>query len=192
MDTVTSPHALNPLPPAYPSDWIDQVELVNGLKVTIRPILPEDASQLQEGYRRLSAQSRYLRFLQSAPEISPQLAQEFSNLDYHTRMALVAEIESGEEQRLIGVARYGMLGPEYPDSAECGIVVGDDYQQQGLGTMLMERLARYAYLHGIKQFLGTVHITNATMLRFVKRAGLPYERTIIEPGIWEVRVQLGG
>jgi hypothetical protein len=56
----------------------------------------------------------------------------------------------------------------------------------------MNRLGRFAAAQGIKMFIGTVHMTNAAMLRFIKRAGLPYDRTIIEPGIWEVRVQVGG
>ena len=64
--------------------------------------------------------------------------------------------------------------------------------KRGLGSILMNRLGQFAATQGIKMFIGTVHMTNTAMLRFIKRAGLPFEKSIIEPGIWEVRVQLGG
>jgi acetyltransferase len=180
------------IPQNYPSDWVEEVVLQNDLQVTVRPIRPDDAIRLQEGFKRLSSQSRYLRFLETSNELSDKQARELSELDYDTRMALVAEIAADERVVLVGVARYARLTPEHPDWAECAIVVADEIQKRGLGSLLMNRLGQYAARHGVKVFVGTVHLTNTTMLRFIKRAGLPYEKTIIEPGIWEVRVQLRG
>ena len=180
------------IPADYPWEWVEQVQLKNGLLVTIRPIRPNDAPQLQAGYRQLSSHSRYMRFFRSSNELSDEEANELANIDYHSRMAFVAEVETDEGPTLIAVARYATLGPERPGVAESGVIVGDEIQKRGLGTILMDRLGRYALEHGINLFVGTVHVTNSTMLRFIKRAGLPYERKIIEPGIWEVRVKLGG
>ena len=192
MELATTLDEVNETPENYPWDWVEDVTLLNDLQVTIRPIRPDDAARLQEGFKRLSPQSRYLRFLETSNELSDKQARELSNLDYDTRMALVAETATDEGVVLIGVARYATLAPEHPDWAECAIVVADEVQQRGLGSLLMNRLGRYAVNHGVKVFVGTIHLTNTTMLRFIKRAGLPYEKTIIEPGIWEVRVQLGG
>lgn len=183
---------VNEIPDNYPWDWVEVVALQNDLQVTVRPIRPDDAIRLQEGFKRLSSQSRYLRFLETSNELSDKQARELSELDYDTRMALVAEIATDEGVVLVGVARYATLTPEHPDWAECAIVVADEIQQRGLGSLLMNRLGRYAANHGVRVFVGTVHLTNTTMLHFIKRAGLPYEKTIIEPGIWEVRVQLSG
>ena len=192
MELPTILDEVNETPENYPWDWVEDVTLLNDLQVTIRPIRPDDAARLQEGFKRLSPQSRYLRFLETSNELSDKQARELSNLDYDTRMALVAETTTDEGVFLVGVARYATLAPEHPDWAECAIVVADEIQQRGLGSLLMNRLGRYAVNHGVKVFIGTIHLTNTTMLRFIKRAGLPYEKTIIEPGIWEVRVQLGG
>jgi len=192
MELPTTFDAVNETPENYPWDWVEEIALQNDLQVTIRPIRPDDAARLQEGFKRLSPQSRYLRFLETSNELSDKQAWEFSNLDYDSRMALVAETTTIEGVVLIGVARYARLGPEHPDWAECAIVVADEIQKRGLGSLLMNRLGQYAARHGVKVFVGTIHLTNTTMLRFIKRAGLPYEKTIIEPGIWEVRVQLGG
>jgi acetyltransferase len=192
MELPTTLDEVNETPENYPWDWVEDVTLLNDLQVTIRPIRPDDAARLQEGFKRLSPQSRYLRFLETSNELSDKQARELSNLDYDTRMALVAETATDEGVVLVGVARYATLAPEHPDWAECAIVVADEIQQRGLGSLLMNRLGRYAVNHGVKVFVGTIHLTNTTMLRFIKRAGLPYEKTIIEPGIWEVRVQLGG
>ena len=192
MGLPTTIEQVHETPENYPWDWVENVNIHDDFQVTVRPIRPDDATRLQEGFRRLSPHSRYLRFLETSNEISDKQARELSNLDYDTRMALVAEMESKEGNILVGVARYARLVPEHPDWAECAIVVSDEIQQRGLGTLLMNRLGRYAASHGVKTFVGTVHLTNSTMLRFIKRAGLPYEKSIIEPGIWEVRVQLGG
>lgn len=192
MGLPTSRDEVKETPDNYPWDWVEDVALQNDLQVTIRPIRPDDAVRLQEGFQRLSSQSRYLRFLETSNELSDKQARELSDLDYDTRMAMVAEITTDEGVILIGVARYATLAPEHPDWAECAIVVADEFQQQGLGSLLMNRLGHYAAMHGVKIFVGTIHLTNSAMLRFIKRAGLPYEKSIIEPGIWEVRVQLGG
>ena len=191
MDLATSVEQEKQFPDNYPWDCVEQLTLPDNLQVTIRPIRPDDAIRLQEGFQRLSARSRYLRFLETSNALSDKQASELSNLDYDRQMALVAETTTDQGVILIGVARYARLGPDQPDSAECAIVVADDIQQHGLGSLMMNRLGHYAAAHGIKMFVGTVHLTNAAILRFIKRAGLPYQRTIIEPGIWEVRVQLG-
>jgi acetyltransferase len=192
MSLTASLDDISQVPENYPWDWLEKVQHIDNLEIYIRPIRPDDAKGLQEGFRRLSARSRYLRFLETANDLSDRQARELANLDYHDRMALVAEIDTDAGKHLIGVARYARLGLERPNSAECAIVVADEFQQRGLGSLLMNRLSRYAAAHGIHEFIGTIHVTNAAMLRFIKRAGLPYERSIIEPGIWEVRVKLGG
>lgn len=178
------------LPDAYPSDWIETVRLMDDTQILLRPIYPEDAPRLQEGFQRLSPRSIYLRFLEPYKELPGKLAQRLANLDYHTQMALVAEIHEDCQYLLIGVARYAMLERPGPRLAESAIVVVDEYQQRGLGRLLMNRLADYALQHGVDAFIATVHHTNREVLRFIEHGGLPVTRKIVEPGIWEIQVKL--
>ena len=67
----------------------ENIKLLDGRLVTLRPIRPEDAPLLQEGFARLSAQSIYLRFLKTATGLSDTQARQLATVDYIDRMALV-------------------------------------------------------------------------------------------------------
>lgn len=174
----------------YPQEWVEGIVLQDGTAVTIRPIRPEDAPKLQTAFKRLSTQSIYYRFLQVFEQLTDQQARDFADLDYHQRMALVAETQEAGESNLIGVARYVMLPGDEPGLAESAVVVIDEYQKRGLGSLLLRRLVRYALLHDVQTFLATVHLSNAQIMRFIQRSGFPAEKKMIEPGVWEIRIQL--
>jgi acetyltransferase len=172
----------------YPAEYIEEVTLKDGARVTIRPIRPDDAPLLQEGFKRLSPESIYLRFLEAYNEMTDEQAQEYATVDYQKRMALVGAVQEDGEERLVVVARYALIEKE-PGAAEAAIVVRDDYQRRGLGTIAMERLARYARDHGVDYFYGTILMSNFKILHFIERSGLPFDRKMLEPGTWEVRVR---
>jgi acetyltransferase len=178
------------LPANYPSEWIETVTLANSEMVTIRPILPGDAPRLQEGFTHLSSESIYYRFLDTAKQLSDKQANQLANLDYLIQMALVASIVEEGDERLVGVARYALVGEKEPGAAETAVVVRDDFQGRGLGTLLYERLIRYARQHGVKYFTSTIHQSNAKVMKFIRKSGLTFEREMIEPGVFLVRIFL--
>jgi acetyltransferase len=174
----------------YPSEYIEEIQLRDGTRVTLRPIRPEDASLLQEAFTRLSPQTIYMRFLEIFRHLSDEQARAFANVDYHSKMALVGEIQEDDRACLVVVARYAMIDPQEPGVAEAAIVVRDDFQNRGLGTIAMARLLKYAQAHGVKEFLGTIHVSNARIMHFIRRSNFPFTKTMIEPGVWEIRVHL--
>lgn len=182
----------NSLPPNYPRGYKENATLADGTRVFLRPIRPDDAPRLQETFRRLSPQTVYYRFLQTFKELSDQQAKELAHVDYQTRMAIVASIMEDGKESIIGVARYGCLVPDHPELAEAAIVVRDDFQSRGLGTLIMDRLVRYAREHGIEAFLGYIHTSNFRIMHFIEKGGLPVHKQMVEPGTFEVRVLLKG
>ncbi|MFC2053858.1 GNAT family N-acetyltransferase [Chloroflexota bacterium] len=88
------------------------------------------------------------------------------------------------------MARYDMLSDSEPGASESAIVVRDDYQNRGLGTIIMIHLLNYAREHRVASILATIHASNARIMNFVKRSDVPFERKMIEPGIMQVRVIL--
>ena len=175
-------------PENYPEGCVESVILRDGTPVLVRPIRPEDAPRLQAGFTRLSSESIYLRFFETFKELPDNQAAMFATVDYQDRMALVAAIQENGEERLIGVARYSKADPAEPGLAESAVIVDDEYQSRGLGTILLSRLVTYARLHGVTTLLATVHSTNARMLHFIQRSGFPFQRKIVEPGVWEIRI----
>src|SRR5256886_5096922 len=82
------------------------VTLRNGASVRVRAIRPDDEPRLMALCRRLSPRTVYERFF-SFRRLLPEEAHALANVDDRRRMAVVAEVEDGQEPELIGVARYG-------------------------------------------------------------------------------------
>jgi acetyltransferase len=174
-----------------PPDFQEIVALKDGSQVTLRPIRPDDAPRLQEGFSRLTPQTIYMRFLQAAKELTDQQARELAEVDYQTRMAIVGFINEEGYERLVVVARYGMLPDRAEEGlAEAAIVVRDDYQMRGLGKIAMNYLVQYASEHGVRGLVATVHANNIPILTFIRNTGVPFTKRIIEPGIWEIIIPI--
>jgi GNAT superfamily N-acetyltransferase len=161
----------------------------DGTPVTIRPICPDDARGLQGLFDRLSPESIALRFLGQPKELPYEQARQLANVDYQKSMALVATREHDSEEHIIAVARYAVDPTIGPEVAEAAIVVEDEYQKQGLGTLLLTRLVAYAQAHGIRAFRATVRQDNIQIMRFVQHSGLPAESTL-DAGVWDILVRL--
>lgn len=167
----------------------ESVTLKDNTQVVIRPIRPDDADDLQDAFQRLSIQSIYLRFLSFKKELSDVEAQQLATVDYNSRMAFVAIKKENEHEVVVGVARYAILDPEHPETAEAAVVVVDEYQGLGLGKRLLWRLVKYARAKGIQTISGNLQLGNDRMLLLVKRSGLPNQTRFMD-GIWEVSIDL--
>ncbi len=146
---------------------IEQVVVLrNGASVRLRPIRPDDAPRLMALCHRLSLCTVYQRFF-SPRRLRPEEAYAFANVDYRERMAVVAEVDTGRELDLIGVARYGPA--EEAATADIGLVVEDGWQGLGLGTMLLEEILEAGARQGIWPFRADVLTENRRALRLLAR-----------------------
>jgi acetyltransferase len=125
--------------PRYLADPEQGVTLRNGTSVRVRAIRPDDEPRLMALCRRLSPRTVYQRFF-SVRRLLPEEAHAFANVDYRQRMAVVAEVDDGQEPELIGVARYGPS--DEGTTADIGLVVADGWQGLGLGSRLLEEILR--------------------------------------------------
>ena len=148
---------------------MDDIRLHSGRTITIRPIREGDGPALEAAHDRLSPQSKYRRFLSAKPHLSKADARYLVQVDGQDHVAMVAT-PADDPDRILAVARFVRL-PEDPGTAEFAIVVGDDYQQEGMGTKLMEHLALSATERGITRFRATLLADNRAARRLVR--GLP-------------------
>ena len=146
---------------------VRELTLRDGSSVEVRPMRREDKELLQEGFRRLSPDSRYRRFLSPMPELSDRLAEYLVDVDHHDHEALLATSPRGDA---IGVARYvRSTGDER--AAEVAVTVADDWQGRGLGTQLLELLADRAREEGISRFTALLLADNREMLDVLEELG---------------------
>lgn len=172
----------------YPSDLVKQVTLKNQLPVQIRPIRPEDAEMEQHFIKNLSEDSRYFRFLDALKELPRSLLVRFTQLDYATEMALIATTEVNGETVQIGVARY----TTNPDGISCefALVIGDQWQNQGLGSILMNELILCAKNRQLTFMSGEVLGNNAAMMHLMHKLGFTSHIVIEEPSLRAVSLDL--
>ena len=119
----------------YPPAWEVNVVAADGGTVHLRPIVPADAPALKALSERWSRESLYYRFFSYRKEIPDKELTRLATVDYHDRMALVAEL--GDE--IIAVGRYDLLAPRM---AEVAFLVEDGHQRRGLGTLLLRAPCR--------------------------------------------------
>lgn len=166
-----------------------RVELLDGSRVLIRPIGPEDAAREQAFVRKLSDRSRRLRFFSPIAELSPVMLERFIRPDYPAECALIAIVETGAGEEQIGVARYAR--PDPSGCAEFAIVIADAWQGRGLGHHLLADLIGAATEAGIKRLEGLVLRENTSMLAFVAEMGFRAERHGDDPTLMKVILVLG-
>jgi nucleotide-binding universal stress UspA family protein/GNAT superfamily N-acetyltransferase len=143
-----------------------RVSLPGDRDVVLRPIGPEDGAALQAAFERLSPESRYRRFFTSVSELAEGDVRYLTDVDHHDHEALVALAGDGGD--LVGVARFVRTGPA---EAEPAIVVADDWQGCGLGTVLLDALADRAREEGIEVFRASVLAENPEAIRLLTRLG---------------------
>jgi acetyltransferase len=154
----------------YPVNLIDRVTLRNGAKVTVRPVLPQDAALEQRFVKGLLPSTRYRRFHVGTSELSDSLLRYFTQIDYSGHLALIGEtFDDGGNEIQVADARYiRRAGTKVADFA---VVVDDSWQGQGLGGYLLKALGRAAHAEGIEMLEGDVLAGNEPMLNLARRLG---------------------
>ena len=91
----------------------------------------------------------------------------FTTVDYVDRLALVATVGD----RLIAVGRFDRAPGE--TEAEVAFVVADEYQHHGIGSLLLDELARAGWQRGVEAFKADTLAENSAMLDVFRHAGFP-------------------
>ena len=156
---------------------VTDVTLRDGTLVHLRRAVPEDAGLLERFLNALSEDTVSLRFLELPADrrtLLRQLAPAPNNF------VLVA-VKGGTT--IIGHAAYYTSGKE---SAEVGLTILDEYQGKGLGTMMVERIARAANCAGISVFETIIGWENTGMITMVRSMGFP-TAVKVEPDVIRIR-----
>lgn len=148
-----------------------------GQPVLIRHILPSDDALLVDLFERMSPETRRLRFMSQRREVPAdevwREAARLSHIDPLVQAALIGVVGEEGRPRAVGVARLALEAPR-ADSAEFAIVIRDDYQGAGLGTMLFDLLIQVALVRGLRRLDAVALAENVGLARLIRKTGLPY------------------
>jgi acetyltransferase len=186
LDETSLPRpAIRPYPTRYVGMWA-----APGATVIVRPIRPEDEPLMVRFHERLSERSVYFRYfhmLKLSQRVSHERLTRICFIDYDREMALVAEVATTGEKRIVGVARLTKV--RGTRTAEFAVVLADDWQGRGLGPELLRRLIRVAKEEGLERLRAEVLYENRDMLRVCERLGMEV-RTSADATVMEVEVEL--
>jgi RimJ/RimL family protein N-acetyltransferase len=144
------------------------VVLRDGSVVLIRQVRSTDAALLADGFARLSAASRQMRFLGVKKELSAAELRYFTDVDHHDHEALGALDLAGGHG--VGIARY-IRDAGDPQAAEIAVTIVDDWQGRGLGNELLARLSGRARQEGIRRFTALADPGNVAVAALLRKAG---------------------
>ncbi|HEX3976838.1 MAG TPA: GNAT family N-acetyltransferase [Solirubrobacteraceae bacterium] len=171
---------------------MDLYGLSDGRVIVIRPIRADDVARLHAAHGRLSPLTRYRRFMTAKPYLSAADAAYLANIDGWDHFALVAtfaEHGGDDEAPIIAVARF-VRTPEDAATAEFAIVVGDDWQGEGVGRELMGRLVDAAVTRGVARFEATMLADNVAIQHLSERFAAGPLRRRRRGNTFEVRFDL--
>lgn len=173
---MSSP-TLNPQPPTPDLGAGDaHVVLRSGRNIVIRHLRMRDAPLLADLLRSLSPESRYLRFFTPRGIPDEQVLSEamhLADVDPRMHIALVVVAEVNGQPVAVAEARL-IRDDDEPGQAEVAILVRDDWQSEGLGTLLFDTLVQTGLVQGLLRVYAITLSENRGMRRLVQKLGLPY------------------
>ncbi|MEW9921732.1 GNAT family N-acetyltransferase [Marimonas sp. MJW-29] len=144
--------------------------LRNGETVLIREIGPEDRPLMRDGFEKLSAQSRFFRFLAPHRALSEAELDRFTEENTDEHFAIGAVSIGVEADMPIATARFVRLSEGAKD-AEFAMTIIDSHQRLGLGSLLLRTLARAAQARGVERFTALLHHENEGMQALLRLFG---------------------
>jgi len=173
----------------YPKELEEKIALGDGRSLLLRPVVPEDELQLQEGFAKLTPEEVRLRFLVPMRTLSHVQAARFTQIDYDREMALIlTEPGVPGTKEVHGVVR--LVADPDNEKAEYAIVVQHEMTGLGLGILMMRRIIDYARKRGIGEIFGDVLRENITMLRLCEVLGFTRKSTPDDPELMRVTLKL--
>ena len=144
-----------------------RVVLKDGRTATIRPLYPSDELEYRNFFYSLKEETIYRRFFYPIRLFSHEIVQQqWSEVDYHDNMSLIAKVQRGDHNEMVAIGSYSQDKDGY---AEVAFVVHDDYQGQGIASHLLSYLEQIARENNFDGFVATVLEENKEMLSIFKK-----------------------
>ena len=115
--------------------------------------------------------------------MSREDAVRFCTVDYINTFAFVAEVLREHRKDIVAIGRYYRLPNKH--SAEIAFVIGDAYQNMGIGTSLIEWLTNVARDNGIIYFEADVLAENEQMMTVLRDYGF-HVTSDLKWGVYQV------
>lgn len=166
----------------------ENVLLKNGQGIVIEPAKPEDIPCVESFMSRVSRESLQMRFMAAVSQVSLNVIKDLCSSDFKINGCLLAKTTDDTGSKVIGMGNYLAAGNS--NSAELALLIEDEYQGRGIGTLLLERLAGLAAANGFVEFEAEVLSDNQTMINVFKSSGFQTHQ-VWDSGIVHIELPVG-
>ena len=154
----------------YPVELERYDTLRDGTQIFFRPVKPTDGSAMSDMLYSLSATSVKRRYFTHTRTFPQKDVQKMTTVDYQNNLAIVGVVPGPEgEEEIVAIAQY-FLDPKTM-VAEVAFIVQDEWQDKGMGALLLDYLTKIAKERGVKSFYATVLPINKAMLAIFYNSG---------------------
>jgi acetyltransferase len=152
----------------YPSDLEDWVTLPDGRRLRIRLLRPGEEAPIRDLDAHLSVRTRYRRFFSPMRALPDSLLRLLTTVDYCRRLALIADIDTATGTDIVALGSFAAVDNS---AVEVAVLVSDEWQHMGVGTVVADRILQAAEARGFTRFIANLFCDNAEMRRIVNRLG---------------------
>jgi len=153
----------------YPEELETADTLRDGTQIFLRPIKPSDEPALSDMLYSLSEESVKKRYMTRTRAFPHRDVQQLTNIDYRKDLAIVGVVPGVSGDLIVAIGQY-FLDPK-TQVAEVAFLVQDEWQQKGMGTLLLEYITKVAKQRGVKGFSAKVLPNNKPMLAIFYNSG---------------------
>lgn len=147
--------------------------LRDGRPVVIRTPRADDKERLKRAFGQLDPQTIYTRYFAHRKQLSEAELARLDAPDFDRVFLLVATIGDGPDETIIAGATCAVDDAAGPArTAELAFTVEEDYQRQGLASLLLKTITGLARDRGIRRFTADVLAGNTAMRAVFQRCGL--------------------
>ena len=143
------------------------IVLNDGRTVIWRQACESDLDALYAMFTALSDESLYMRYIGYHRPTKEEIRTILERED-REEISLVAA-PTGKESEIVAQVRCIFMDPL--TDAELAVVVRDDWQNQGLGTTLVETILRYASRAGVERIVGVSGLSNDRAIHIFNKLG---------------------
>ena len=159
----------------YPDEMKRCDVLRDGTEILFRPVKPTDEPTLSEMLYSLSPKSIKTRFMMHKKAFPHREVQQFTNVDYRYNFAVVGIVPCASYEQIVGIAQY--FQDPRSKCAEVALLIQDEWQLKGMGTLLLAYITQIARQRGVKNFYAKVLPDNEPMLSIFRNSGYHVKTT---------------
>jgi GNAT superfamily N-acetyltransferase len=161
----------------YPKEYECIHTTKSGKKVLVRPIKAVDEDILRSFFHSLSDQSIYLRYFRRMKSMPQKILQKTADIDYSKDMAIVVlSPPDAYQHELVGIGQWISDPREESNPPELAFQVRDDWQGEGLGSFLFQKIIDIAKDRGVHTLKADVLADNKGMNAIFENSGIPFTK----------------